>query len=349
MTPASGTALPTVSVVIPMLNEKGFIEACLDSFDHQTYPHGLLDVVVVDGGSTDGSRAYVAAAARRHTWLRLVDNWQRRIPIGCNVGLAAARGSVVCFFSAHGLASPSYIERSVAVLLETGAAGVGGVYRHEGLGPASTAIGAAMSSPVGMASTHRFAAARREVDTASHPAYLTAAVRAAGGFDPALERNEDYELNWRIRAAGGRLVFDPSIVSTYRPRGSLADLARQFWWYGRWKAKVIAKHPGSVAIRHCVPPLAVAAAGTAPVLLGHKGGRRAVILGAMSYGALIGIGWRRARKEHAGADPLVLAAAFPTMHAAWGAGFLTTVMSGGPSWLRGRRGAIRIARHGEAA
>jgi succinoglycan biosynthesis protein ExoA len=324
-------ANPTVTVVVPMLDEIGFIGACLDGFAAQTWSPELLDVVVVDGSSTDGSRQLVEERAQGCNWLRVIDNPERIVSVAFNRGIAAGRGDVVCLFSSHGVPDPDYVCRSVAVLRETGAAGVGGRYMHVGTDPASQAVGMAMTSWFGMASPHRFAGARADVDTISHPAYLRKALAEVGPFDESLTRNEDYELNYRLRAAGYRLVFDPSIVSIYRPRGTLASVARQFYWYGRGKAAVVRRHPKSVRLRHLIPPAAVVAgAALAPAAAWSSAGRRVAGGGAVAYAALTAaaVAAARPRRHHAAA--LVLAASFPLMHAAWGAGFLVTMVRGEP-------------------
>lgn len=318
--------VPVVSVVVPMLNERGFIEDCIEGFARQTYPLDLLDVMVVDGGSTDGSREIVDVLAVDRPWLRVVENPRKKAAAAFNRGFNSAGGEVVCLFSAHGVPDPGYIKRSVAVLLETDAVGVGGRYLHVGLDPVSNAVGLAMVSPFGMASPHRFAGRRMEVDTISHPAYWRRAVVEVGLFDETLERNSDYELNWRMREAGGRLLFDPSISSIYRPRGSLRGLGRQFWWYGRWKVRVARRHPGSLRPRHLVAPAAVTALATAPALVRSRRGRRFVGAGVASYVAAVMTAVAAARPRSHGADPRVLAAAFPVMHGAWGAGFLASLI-----------------------
>jgi GT2 family glycosyltransferase len=314
-----------------MLDEAGFIEACIEGFEAQTYPSDLLDVVVVDGGSTDGSRQTVDALAKERPWLRVIDNPDRIVSAAFNRGVEAAKGDVVCLFSAHGVPEPGYIEQSVAVLQATGAAGVGGRYSHVGTDASSQAIGQAMVSWFGMASPHRFAPARTEVDTISHPAYVKAALDQVGPFDETLTRNEDYELNYRLRAAGHRLVFDPTISSVYRPRPGVRAMARQFYWYGRGKAAVIRRHPRSVRVRHLVPPLAVTAGAFGPVLLLSDTGRRVVAAGAAGYAALLTAAVIRARPRSHGADVAVLAVSFPVMHAAWGLGFIVTMVRGEPA------------------
>jgi len=310
-----------------MLDERLYIGECLDGFAQQTYPQDLLDVIVVDGRSVDGSRELVQVRAEESAWLRIIDNPKRRIPAACNLGLEAAKGDVVCFFSSHGVPSPTFVEQSVRVLQESSATGVGGRYMHEGLDPVSRAVGLAMASAFGMASPHRYAQFRQHVDTISHPVYRREAVVDAGGFNEQMERNEDYELNWRLRRDGGTLVFDPSILSTYRPRASLVRLARQFWWYGRWKARVARQHPRSLRARHIVPPVAAAFTWSAPALVMTRRGRALVAVIGSVYGVLLAAAVLQAQPRRAGADPVSLAAAFPVMHLAWGSGFLAGALT----------------------
>lgn len=322
---AASAEAPMVSVVVPMLNESSFIGECLAGFAEQDYPSNRFEVLIVDGGSIDGSRELVETLAAKYSWIRIVENRARKAAAAFNRGVAAARGEVVCLFSAHGIPDVRYLSASVAALYETGAVGVGGRYLHVGLDPASNAIGAAMVSPFGMASPHRFASSRGDVDTISHPAYWRDALIECGEFDETLERNSDYELNHRLRRRGGRLLFDPSIVSTYRPRGSLRHLARQFWWYGRWKVRVIEQQPESLKIRHVVAPMAVLAAVLSPAVALAPRGRKAVAIGAFAYAVAVGGAVVHARPREHGANPFVLAAAFPVMHVSWGAGFLASV------------------------
>ncbi len=308
-----------------MRDEMGFIDACLDSFAVQTYGTDQIEVLVVDAGSRDGSSERVRERAADEPWIRVLDNPKGSAAAAFNVGTHAARGEVTCLFSSHGVAHPEYVSASIAVLEETGADGVGGRYLHLGLDRRSQAIGLAMVSPVGMASPHRFASHRREVDTISHPAYRTESLRAVGPFDESLARNSDYELNHRLRDAGASLMFDPSIESVYRPRPTLVALARQFWWYGRWKVRVLEQQPGALKPRHLVAPAAAVVALSSPAIATVPAGRRVLGLAAVGYALVVATGTALARPRRNEADILSLALAFPVMHASWGVGFLTSV------------------------
>ncbi len=319
----SGT--PSVTVAVPMLNELGAIEHCLDSFEAQDYPIDQLEVLIIDGGSTDGSREYVDERAGRQRWIRVVDNPVGSAAAAFNIGARQGRGDVVFLFSSHGVPESDFVSRSVKVLLETGAAGVGGRYHHIGTTPQASAIGAAMVSPFGMASGHRFASERCEVDTISHPAYWRQILCDIGGFDESLGRNSDYEINIRLREAGHRLVFDPSIESIYRPRPSLEALGRQFWHYGRWKAVVAAQHPKGVRPRHLAAPAFASVVAAGPVLARSGTGRALLTAVLASYGVLTAAATHHAAAKHPVAvSKPTLAAAFPTMHLSWGAGVLTS-------------------------
>lgn len=317
---------PSVTIAIPMLNEISAIKDCLDSFGRQDYPLDRLEALVIDGGSTDGSREYVEKRAETQSWIRIVDNPLGSAAAAFNIGTNEGRGEIVFLFSSHGVPESDYVSRSVKVLVETGAAGVGGRYLHIGTTPEASAIGAAMVSPFGMASAHRFATSRQDVDTISHPAYWRHILREVGGFDESLSRNSDYEINIRLRRAGHRLVFDPSIESIYRPRPNLRRLSSQFWHYGRWKAHVARQHPEDVKPRHVVAPAFAAFAANTPILLTQPVGRRVVAAVALAYGGATAAATYKAAASHpVPVSKRTLAAAFPTMHISWGSGVLASL------------------------
>jgi succinoglycan biosynthesis protein ExoA len=317
--------VPLVSVCVPMRDEAGHIEACLDGFAAQTHPLDRLEVIVVDAGSTDGSRQVVEARMADCDWIQVVDNPRRKAAAAFNRGLEAATGEVFCLFSAHGVPDPDYVARSVAVLAETGVTGVGGQYHHRGTNPTANAVGRAMVSPVGMASPHRFATERAVVDTISHPAYRSEDLEGFW-FDETLERNSDYDFNWRLRQAGRTLLFDPTVESVYRPRPSLKALGRQFWWYGRWKERVVRRNPGSLEPRHLVAPAFAASLAVAPALALSPLGRKLLAVEVAAYAAVVATGTVTARPRAHDADIATLAVCFPVMHACWGAGFLLSLL-----------------------
>jgi succinoglycan biosynthesis protein ExoA len=309
---------PSVSVVIPVRNEAGSIGAALASIQLQSYP-GPLEVVVADGASTDGTAEVVRDLG--DPAIRVVDNPNGTTPAGLNAAIAASIGDVVVRCDAHSELPAGYIERAIRTLVETGADNVGGIQAAEGIAPLQRAIGYAMTSKVGVGdAAFHYGGEAGPTDTVYLGVFRRAALERVGGFDETLARNQDYELNVRIRDTGGTVWFDPGLSVTYRPRDSLGALGRQFWDYGRWKRKVLAKHPGSLRWRQTVPPAFVVGLVGSVVLLAARNPLGWVVPGA--YAALTGAVAVTEAARRRDAAAVLMPAALATMHASWGAGFL---------------------------
>lgn len=309
---------PSVSVVIPARNEAAHIRAAVASALAQRYP-GPLEVVVADGASSDGTADVVRAMG--DPGVRVVDNPTGRTPTGLNAAIAAATGSVIVRCDAHAELPPGYVETAVRRLLETGADNVGGIQAAEGVTPMQRAIAHAMSSRVGVGdAAFHYGGDPGPTDTVYLGVFRRSALDRVGGFDEALDRNQDYELNVRIRESGGVVWFDPALRVTYRPRATLGALARQYHQYGRWKRRVLALHPGSLRWRQLVPPAFVVGLGASAVLVAIRSPVGWVVPGG--YAVLVSAtGMVRAVTTR---DPaaLLMPAALATMHLSWGLGFL---------------------------
>ena len=244
---------PRVSVVVPARNESSRIEACLRSILAQEAPGGL-EVIVADGASSDATAVLARAAGAR-----VVDNPRGITPAGLNRALAAARGDVIVRFDAHAEMPPGYVAACLRALdEEPGAVNVGGWRDARGDGPWARATGAALASRFGVGNPRIWrrpanGARRVDVDTVPLGAWRTDALRRAGGWDEEFVRNQDFELNHRLRTRGGRVVFDPAIWSVYHPRESLRALARQYWEYGLFKARMLREDPSSLQPRQLAP------------------------------------------------------------------------------------------------
>jgi len=315
--------LPMVSVVVPMYNELGYIERCLDSLLAQDYP-GEYEVLVVDGRSHDGSERVVREYAKRHPKVRVVDNPQRRRPHAMNLGVRNARGDVVMFLGAHSESPPNLISLAVRTLQETGAECVGGTIETVGEGFVGKAVAAAVGHPLGVGgSKYRYSKKAQYVDTMGYGVYWKEVLEKVGLFDEDLDTSEDYELNYRIRKSGGRIFLNPEMRPRYYARTSLRALFKQYFKYGWDKVKVVRKHPGAFLWRYRIPPLFVVAAGLVIILAPFSTwARYALVLGGGAYilalvGASLIFGIRR-RAPYA----LVLPLAFACMHFGFGIGFL---------------------------
>ena len=316
---------PFVTVVMPVRNEVGFIGRSLDAVLRQDYPENLLEVLVVDGMSTDGTRELIAARQAQYPYLHLIDNPGRIVPTGLNRALARARGDVIIRVDGHCEIAPDYVRRCVMQLCTTGVAAVGGPIETLGLAPLSATIALAMSSKFGVGGAAFRTVKDRQMfaDTVAFPAYTRAAVMEAGPYDEELVRNQDDEYNYRLREQGARILLSPDIHSCYYSRCSLRSLWRQYYQYGYWKVRVMQKHPWQMSARQFAPPALVAALllgiGLAAVFPGGFLVLAAVMLlyaaGNLSASLLLA---RRAGFRHL----RVLPAVFATLHCSYGLGFL---------------------------
>ena len=323
------SAWPGVSVIVPARNAEATLPAALDSILAQDYA-GEIEVAVADGSDGPATAELLGA---RYPQVLCVANPDGGISAGLNRALAATRHPVVQRCDAHAALRPGYIEKAVEVLLRTGAANVGGRVNPVGRTPFERAAALATTCWLGTGGArYRVGGPPGPVDTVFPGTFRRAALEAAGGFDETLAANEDYEVNLRLRAAGGTVWFAPELVADYRPRGGFAALARQYWGYGRWKRAVLGRHPGSLRARQLAPPLlllallasALAACGGLLALAGVVPGAWAAALAGASAAAGL-----RSRDPAALLMPAVLA----TIHLAWGGGFL----AGAPASGGGRR------------
>lgn len=249
---------PFVSVVIPMRNEGDHIRPCLEAVLAQDYPSGQIEILVVDGCSTDHSRDIVAQYAEQYPHVHLLDNPHQTTPAALNVGIRQAQGKYIIRIDAHTIVATDYVRQCVTLLESTNAANVGGRMQPMSHTFMGQAIALCTSSKFGIGdSRFHYDAREQYVDTVYMGAFRREIFDQVGLFDEDLIRNQDYELNIRIRQAGGKILLSPRIISFYIPRSSLSALWRQYFQYGLWKVRTLQKHPSSLRVRQIVAPLFV--------------------------------------------------------------------------------------------
>jgi len=324
---------PLVSVVIPLRNEAATIGALLDGVLAQDYPPVRLEVLVVDGDSSDDSAAIVAAYAARDARVRLLHNPRRVVPTALNLAIRAARGEIICRVDAHTRIAADYVHIGVETLRRTGADNVGGPMHAVGGGWFGDAVAAATASRFGIGSYFHYGTEEREVDTVYLGMWPRQVFERIGLFDEELVRNQDDEFNYRLRKAGGRIVLTPAMHSWYQNRQSVAGLLRQYYQYGQWKVRVLQKHPRQMSWRHFVPPLFVATLGSLAVLsaVGAPAAASARALFGVYAAAVLVVSGRLAARRGVGAW-LATALAFASIHAAWGTGFLNGLITFAGRW-----------------
>ncbi len=245
-----------VTVILPTLNEASHIGDCLESLKEQDYAN-ILEILVVDGGSQDGTQDIVLAAGGN---VRLLNNPRMTAAAAMNIGIQECSTSIFIRMDAHTLYANDYVSRSVSTFEESDATVVGGPMRPIGTNPFGCAVSAVTTSPLGVGpGRFHYSEKLEEVETVYLGIFDREFVIKVGGYD---EKNlqwaaEDQELNYRIRKAGGKILLDPRITSTYFPRNNPRALARQYHNYGMCKASTLAKHKMLPYWRPMVPAIMV--------------------------------------------------------------------------------------------
>ena len=249
---------------MPIRNEAAYIARSLGAVLAQDYPADRMEILVVDGLSTDGTREAVLAHAAADPRIRLLDNPAGIVPPGLNIGIGQARGEIVVRVDGHCEIAPDYVRHCVEHLLAghegTPVEAVGGPIETIGETDEAAAIALAMSSWFGVGGSAFRTIKDRPllVETVAFPAYRRATLQRLGPFDEEMVRNQDDEYNYRLLKGGGRILLSPDIRSRYYSRGSLRSLWRQYYQYGYWKVRVMQKHPRQMRVRQFAPPALVA-------------------------------------------------------------------------------------------
>jgi glycosyltransferase involved in cell wall biosynthesis len=324
----SGTKLPIVTVIMPVLNEASFIRQSLGAVLSQNYPPDRLEILIVDGGSTDATQTTVQEMFQNRPNTRLLYNPQRIQAAGLNLGILAATGQIIIRVDGHTVIAPNYVSACVRLLTQGKADNVGGLIRPRGTTYVGQAVALATSSPFGAGDAKfHYSQCEQYVDTVYLGAYWRKTFDQIGLYDPAVHINEDYELNYRLRQVGGRILLSPAIESTYTPRASLPALWRQYFIYGQQKVRMLHKHPASLRWRQAVPPLFVLVFGGSLLLSFIWSPVRRLFTGVAGLYLLANFVASTIEAMRGGWRYLpILPLVFATIHFAWGTGFWYGVM-----------------------
>jgi succinoglycan biosynthesis protein ExoA len=248
--------VPYVSVIMPIRNEAACIEHSLRAVVAQDYPLKRMEILIADGMSDDGTRDVIQCFTISNPQLaiHILDNPKRSVPTGLNLAIRQAKGDIIVRVDGHTLIAPDYISEGVATLIRTGADNVGGLMTPVGHGWIGKTIALAHNLRFGLGGGlfHR-ATKETEADTVYMGIFRREVFTTIGLFDEGLVRNQDIELNGRIRQAGGRIVLSPRICSTYFCRSSLYGLWKQNYANGIWLIPTVVKTAKALSWRHYVP------------------------------------------------------------------------------------------------
>jgi len=325
------TQWPAVAVVMPVLNEANYLKAAVAAILSQDYS-GQIQVVLALGPSTDGTDLIAAELVKADPRVTTIANPSGRTPDGLNAALAATQQEIVVRVDAHSELCDGYVRLAVETLQRTGADNVGGIMAAVGVTKFESAVAASMTSPLGVGSApFHTGGAQGPADTVYLGVFKRSALERIGGYDSSFTRAQDWEMNYRIRATGGTVWFNPNLTVTYRPRPNVFKLAKQYFEYGSWRHEVMRRHPDTrrtkSALRYFAPPLAVALIAIGKVLgtVGFVMSNSLIWAYAFPFGYLaltLLSSLTLIKRARGGAlwVPIVLM----TMQMSWGIGFLTS-------------------------
>ena len=309
---------PLVAVVIPAKNAEKTLEKAIFSALNQKID-GEMEVCISVAPSTDRTLEIANRIATENNNVTLVENPSGKTPSGLNLAIQNTKARVVVRLDAHAeLFGENYISKALETMKTTGAANVGGLQKPVGTTAFETAVGMAMSSRFGAGDARfRIGGKSGAVDTVYLGVFDRNSIESIGLFDESLIRNQDAELNWRLRQSGKKVWFEPGLVASYKPRSTLKELAVQYFDYGRWRRHVIRVHPRTIKWRQLIPPFNMVLFFTGAIL-----GFLWTPIFIFPAAYLLAVFSLTAAKSKTLKDFIYLIVIFPAIHFSWAVGFL---------------------------
>ena len=295
-----------ISFVMPVRNEEKYLEGAVRAVLQQEF-EGNTELVLAIGPSHDKTAEVSQELTKTYPQLKVVDNPGGDTATGLNLAIAASKYKVVIRVDAHSTLPEGYAQLVHQILAETNAANVGGKMVAEGKTEFQKAVAYGYNNRIGLGGgAFHVGTKAGEADSVYLGCFQRSWLDKVGGFDPKWVRGQDWELNKRLREAGGKIWFDPRLTVTYYPRSSWQALEKQFFSTGVWRGALTREAPGESAARYWAPPMLV--------LVSLFGLPFTLYLLVIAFAAMNA-------GELKPATRLWLMIVLPTMHFAWGLGF----------------------------
>jgi glycosyltransferase involved in cell wall biosynthesis len=338
MTKTSGVRakkfLPSITVVMPVLNEEAHLEASVQSILAQSYP-SEIELIIALGPSSDETNKIAKALSKKDKRIKLLDNERGLTTVGLNAAVKIAKHDYIVRIDAHSEPEPNYFQDGIRILLEQDADEVGGIMQAKGHSAFQKAVAYAYTSRWGIgAASYHIGGQAGEAESAYLGIFKKSALERVGGYDESIIRGEDWDLAQRIKRTGGKVWFSPQLKVTYWPRGRFSRLVKQFYSTGVWRGDLTRRDISAASKRYFVPPLLVVSILAGLILLAF--GQNIGILPAAAY--LLGITLVAVLAAGLSLKSRVaLVAALAAMHLSWGWGFLR-------GFVRGATGTVDKSR-----
>lgn len=244
-----------ISIVMPVYNEEEYIENCIESLLLQDYPKNLMEWIFVDGMSSDKTRQFIEKYIKEYPqMIKLLSNPYKTVPYAMNIGIKEAKGQFIIRLDAHADYSTDYISKCVYYLETTDADNVGGVAETKSKGFVGNAISKMLSSRFGVGNSEfRINGESGYVDTVPFGAFRREVFEKWGPYDERLTRNQDNEMNYRIRKNGGKIFLSSDIKLSYYCRDSIKGISDMAMKNGMWNVITMKLCLGSMGLRHFIP------------------------------------------------------------------------------------------------
>lgn len=326
----STKSLPSVSVVMPILNEEDYLEAAVESILKQEYA-GNWDLALVLGPSTDRTNEIAEQLKAKSPRIRLVANPAGKTTVGMNLAVSQTNADIIVRVDAHTKLPANYIRDGVAILQKHDASLLGGVMLAVGDTPIQKAIAWGYNSPIGLGgAVYHGSTEEQEAESAYLGIFVRENLVAVGGYNENIIRGEDWDLAQRIKVSGGTVWFTPKLKVKYWPRSSYQALAKQFYSTGVWRGHLTKSNVKIASLRYFVPPLAVLSIVGGALLAPFIGDRANVPLALYVFAIIVSaISATGVDSKTRMQIPLALA----TMHMSWGVGFIRGLFPGATSTI----------------
>lgn len=304
-----------LSIICPTYNEINFITQVVKDLCAED---GLMkEVLIVDGGSTDGTVDQIKKLQQQYSNLQYIHNPRKTSTAAFNIGCDVAKGEFLAFVGAHANYSAIYFSKGVEILRSGVCDAVGGTLAQQGKSEKGRAIAFVMSSKAGVGNTEfRTSKEKMFVDSVAFALYRKSVVLALGKMDESLPVNQDDEFHYRLNAKGHKILMTPEISATYYVRDNYSRLFKQYFKYGLYKPMVLKKVRGAVRMRHLIPSAFVVYLLTLPLALFNS----CWLLPLLCYFMLIVILSMTAKDSLK--VKLYSIPVFPVLHISYGSGFL---------------------------
>lgn len=317
-----------VSIICPVFNEERFIERCILSILEQDYPKDCLEVLFIDGRSTDSTRDIIEKYAKDYPYIQLFDNPQQVVPYALNKGIEVAKGEVIMRIDGHCTYPTNYVAELVRYLYELNADNVGGIWNTQPAHETAIcqAIALASSHPFGVGgSMHKIGTSEIiETDTVPFGCYKREVFEKTGLFDTDLVRNQDDEFNGRLINLGGKIFLIPQVIINYTARDTLTKMRKMYYQYGLYKPLVNKKLGAPATIRQFFPLLfllGLVIGGLLSFLAPWIAYTYLAILALYLFIGLV-VGCMSAIRTHKPIMVLLMPWVFLNIHLSYGAGYL---------------------------